>query len=597
MVASILERAGVPLVHNRAGANMAGGIASTLLAATRPGGGIDGEIGLFEVDEFWLDRVTPELRPRAILLGNLFRDQLDRYGELETIADRWAAVVASLPRRRAARAERRRSADRRPRPRPRRRHATSASRTTAVALPEMQHASDSKHCRRCGAAYVYETIYLGHLGRYRCPSCGQERPSPAIAAERIELRRDPGGELHAAHAAGAASPSSCRSRVSTTSTTRSVPPRCACASASRSSDVVAGLNAVTAAFGRAETGRDRGRRAVDPARQEPGGCERDPAHARARAGRARRARDPQRPHGRRPGRLVGVGCRLRDPRLAGAPHHLRRHPRRRARAALQVRRRRRRASARRPEPVRARSTTRSPTTPGGRLFALPTYTALLELRDELAAPRARRPSSGNPTGPATAHERDLARPRVRDLRRGPARSGARSRSEHGDPVLDVGAGTGRVALDLARSGHRVTALDSDPELLAELDARADGSRARHGDRRRARVRSRRGGSRCASCRCRRSSCSVAATAGSRSCAARAAIWPAAACSRSRSPRSSSCTRSRDGVPGPLPDICERDGIVYSSQPTAVRADARRFVLERRRETIARARRAIGRART
>jgi UDP-N-acetylmuramyl tripeptide synthase len=51
----------------------------------------------------------------------------------------------------------------------------------------MQHASDSKHCRRCGAAYSYEAIYLGHLGRYRCPSCGQERPAPSVAAERITL--------------------------------------------------------------------------------------------------------------------------------------------------------------------------------------------------------------------------------------------------------------------------------------------------------------------------------------------------------------------------------------------------------------------------
>src|SRR3984893_11045935 len=71
MTASILERAGVSLVHNRAGANMAGGVASTLLAAARPGGRIDGELGLFEVDEFWLDRMTAELRPRAVLLGNL----------------------------------------------------------------------------------------------------------------------------------------------------------------------------------------------------------------------------------------------------------------------------------------------------------------------------------------------------------------------------------------------------------------------------------------------------------------------------------------------------------------------------------------------
>ncbi len=108
--------AGARLVHNRAGANMAGGVAGALLEAAGRGGSIAGDTGLFEVDEFWLDRLVPQLHPRALLLGNLFRDQLDRYGELETIADRWARR-----RRRGAghdaRAQRRRPAHRRPRPR------------------------------------------------------------------------------------------------------------------------------------------------------------------------------------------------------------------------------------------------------------------------------------------------------------------------------------------------------------------------------------------------------------------------------------------------------------------------------------------------
>ncbi|HTT30409.1 MAG TPA: MurT ligase domain-containing protein [Solirubrobacteraceae bacterium] len=185
MVASVLGRAGVPVVHNRAGANMAGGVASTLLAAAR-GGEIDGELGLFEIDEFWLDRITPQLGPRGILLGNLFRDQLDRYGELDTIADRWAAVTsaAGATGRLVLNADDPLIAD----------LGRDAPNVTyfgiedpSVAIPEMQHASDSKHCRRCGTAYVYEAIYLGHLGRYRCPSCGRERPAPSVAAERIEL--------------------------------------------------------------------------------------------------------------------------------------------------------------------------------------------------------------------------------------------------------------------------------------------------------------------------------------------------------------------------------------------------------------------------
>ncbi len=90
MVASVLEQRGARLVHNHAGANMEGGIAAALAGAARGGGRrLDGDTGLFEVDEFWLGRLLTQLRPRAVLLANLFRDQLDRYGELETIGDRW----------------------------------------------------------------------------------------------------------------------------------------------------------------------------------------------------------------------------------------------------------------------------------------------------------------------------------------------------------------------------------------------------------------------------------------------------------------------------------------------------------------------------
>ena len=204
MVASVLGRAGVPVVYNRAGANMAGGVASTLLAAARGGDQIDGELGLFEIDEFWLDRVAPQLEPRGILLGNLFRDQLDRYGELDTIADRWAAV-ASGPTGRHARivlnADDPLIAD----------LGRDSPDVTyfgiedpSVAIPEMQHASDSKHCRRCGAAYVYDVIYLGHLGVYRCPSCGRERPQPSVAAEQISLDGTRGSRFELVTGAGRA---------------------------------------------------------------------------------------------------------------------------------------------------------------------------------------------------------------------------------------------------------------------------------------------------------------------------------------------------------------------------------------------------------
>jgi UDP-N-acetylmuramyl tripeptide synthase len=190
MVAATLERAGRPVVHNRAGSNMAWGVATALLdAGRRPG-----QTGLFEVDEAWLRQVAKELRPRLLLLANLFRDQLDRYGELETLADRWAELVsgADAPPGLVLNADDPLVADL-----GRERDGVTyfGLEDDAQALPELQHAADSKHCRNCGAAYSYDAVYLGHMGRYRCPGCGRERPRPDVAATRVQLQGMSGSEI------------------------------------------------------------------------------------------------------------------------------------------------------------------------------------------------------------------------------------------------------------------------------------------------------------------------------------------------------------------------------------------------------------------
>jgi UDP-N-acetylmuramyl tripeptide synthase len=181
MVAAILERRGTTLVHNRAGANMAGGVATALLDARGRG-----DLGLFEVDEFWLGQVTAQLRPRALLLANLFRDQLDRYGELETIADRWQEVVAATAAAGTTLvlnaddplvADLGRDLD----------PVYFGVEDTALALPGLQHAADSKHCRRCGRPYVYDAVLLGHLGHYHCPTGDAARPQPSVVARDVEL--------------------------------------------------------------------------------------------------------------------------------------------------------------------------------------------------------------------------------------------------------------------------------------------------------------------------------------------------------------------------------------------------------------------------
>src|SRR3954453_14210501 len=209
MLAAILERAGEHVVHNRAGSNMHWGVATALLDAGRE----RGELGLFEVDEAWLAQVAEQLDPRALVLCNLFRDQLDRYGELETIADAGATPLPPRPVR-GARDNRRRWADLVAARNGRSQFVLNAddplvadlgrerSQVTyfgveddSLALPELQHAADSKHCRNCGHAYEYEAIYLGHLGRYRCPNCGRARPAPQVAAERVALRGMAGSDV------------------------------------------------------------------------------------------------------------------------------------------------------------------------------------------------------------------------------------------------------------------------------------------------------------------------------------------------------------------------------------------------------------------
>ncbi|MFL5893199.1 MAG: MurT ligase domain-containing protein, partial [Solirubrobacterales bacterium] len=189
MAASILAEDGTRLVHNRAGANMAGGIASALAGASRRGGrALDGDFGLFEVDEFWLGAVVEELEPRAMLLGNLFRDQLDRYGELETIADRWAAIVTQRAGL-VLNADDPLVADLGRDTELARRHGVTyfGIEDEGQAIPELQHAFDAKHCRRCGSPYSYARAFVGHLGHYSCPNCGADRPDPDVAATRIEL--------------------------------------------------------------------------------------------------------------------------------------------------------------------------------------------------------------------------------------------------------------------------------------------------------------------------------------------------------------------------------------------------------------------------
>jgi len=234
----------VRLAHNASGANLLSGVTSSLLSAKSP------ELGLFEVDEAALPEIARRVRPRAVCLGNLFRDQLDRYGELEHVAERWRSVVQGLDPAAAlvVNGDDPQVGD------------LARERSGSIvfglddprhAVPELLHAADSKWCLRCGRPYEYAAAYVGHLGAYRCPTCGHARPELGVAARGIELRGLDGVDF------------SLETRGETRPVRLAVPglynvynalgaASLAIALGSKLDDVVAGLERFGAAFGRFE---------------------------------------------------------------------------------------------------------------------------------------------------------------------------------------------------------------------------------------------------------------------------------------------------------------------------------------------------------
>ena len=192
LLAAILEEAGWHTVHNREGSNLMRGIASALTAAASASGRIprgEDTLALIETDEATLPHAVRALRPRAVVFTNLFRDQLDRYGEVESVAALWREALADLPPEAVLVL----NAD-----------DPSVAELTldwggAVhwfgvedrALAEAEPGpADARWCRACGASFTYDRRYAAHLGWWRCPGCGRERPPPETAATEVALAAD-----------------------------------------------------------------------------------------------------------------------------------------------------------------------------------------------------------------------------------------------------------------------------------------------------------------------------------------------------------------------------------------------------------------------
>jgi len=196
MLSSMFEAAGWSVTHNRAGANLVSGLTTAFLQSASWWGKVQGRVGLLEIDEATMPQACREIRPKAAVVTNFFRDQLDRYGELEHTVNFVGKGLANLA--------------------PGAQTAVNADDPNCAALgrrggvtplfyglevphtgtKEMNQTADAKHCTVCGTFYDYEVYYYAHLGKYRCPNCGNERPKPEVYVDRIWDVDARGSSLH-----------------------------------------------------------------------------------------------------------------------------------------------------------------------------------------------------------------------------------------------------------------------------------------------------------------------------------------------------------------------------------------------------------------
>ncbi len=181
MIETILSYHRVPVYRNTTGANLDNGIISAFIRHTNALGSVPRAMFIFEIDEATLPNVLTHLNPRVVVLLNLFRDQLDRYGEVDTIAEKWATALEALDSQTTVVIN---GDD------PHLVHL--GSKTSAIVRyfglddtrlyrSTMQHATDTIYCPRCGSRLTFGGVYFSHLGKWTCGKCKLTHPRVHIS--------------------------------------------------------------------------------------------------------------------------------------------------------------------------------------------------------------------------------------------------------------------------------------------------------------------------------------------------------------------------------------------------------------------------------
>jgi UDP-N-acetylmuramyl tripeptide synthase len=185
LMAAALRASGERVLTNSTGSNLKRGITAALLSAASLRGTLQETIGLFEVDEASLRLVAKDLHPTDIVVLNLFRDQLDRYGELDVTAGLIAEGIAATTARLHLNAD----------------DPLVTSLSKYAARPELvtyfgvessrvagtgHGVADSERCPECGARLEFSRVFYAHIGHYRCPNGGFARPCPRVALTAMQ---------------------------------------------------------------------------------------------------------------------------------------------------------------------------------------------------------------------------------------------------------------------------------------------------------------------------------------------------------------------------------------------------------------------------
>ena len=184
--AALLRGEGIAVCHNSAGANLIQGVTSLAVSNATLRGRLPDAVLVVEVDEGALPYVAPETLPRALLVTDLFRDQLDRFGEIYAVADAIESVAVSLPAdcalivnaddpMVATMAEKRQG------------RRVTFGLAIRKSTDQITRAADTIRCPRCQADLKYRYVYLSHMGDYHCPKCSFTRPKLDVAVTSLEV--------------------------------------------------------------------------------------------------------------------------------------------------------------------------------------------------------------------------------------------------------------------------------------------------------------------------------------------------------------------------------------------------------------------------